>query len=178
MTTVLAVRTNHSTSIGGDGQVTLDDQVMKHEAAKIRRLQDGDVLVGFAGGTADAIELLERFEKMLSKYSGNVERASIELAREWRTDKALRRLESLMVVLDRDQVLLVSGSGDVISPDQGIVAVGSGMGVAKAAAKALIQNTDLESEEIVEKALTIASEIDIYTNQNFDIETLPITDET
>lgn len=172
MTTVVSVRTESEVTIGGDGQVTLQDQIMKRQAAKVRRLQDGNVLVGFAGGTADAIELLERFEKMLSKNRSNIERACIDLAREWRTDKALRRLESLMIVIDQDQSLLVSGSGDVISPDQGVLSVGSGAGIAKATANALLENTDMSADEIVEETLDKVSDIDIYTNDQFHIETI------
>ncbi len=169
MTTILSVRRNDDVAIGGDGQVTLDEEVMKHEAAKIRTLDEGRIVVGFAGGAADALELMERFENMLNKYQTQTERACIELARKWRTDKALRRLESLMAVIDREQSLLVSGGGDVISPDDGIISIGSGSSSALAASRALIQQTDLPSREIVEEALNITSKIDVYTNDELHI---------
>ncbi len=170
MTTILSVRKEERVAIGGDGQVTLDDQVMKHDAAKIRTLEDGQIIVGFAGGAADALELMERFENVLNKYQAHTERACVELARKWRTDKTLRRLESMMIVVDRTHSLLVSGGGDVISPDDGILSIGSGNDAALAAARALRRNTDLSPREIVEQALRITSEIDVYTNDEIRID--------
>jgi len=177
MTTILSVRKNDQVAIGGDGQVTLDDQVMKHEAAKIRKLDGGDIIVGFAGGAADAMELMERFEDVLNKYQAQTERACVELARKWRTDKTLRRLEAMMVVVDRDHSLLVSGGGDVISPDDGVISIGSGSDSALAAARALLRNTDMTPYEITESALRTTSEIDVYTNENIVIEEPTADDE-
>jgi len=159
-------------AIGGDGQVTLGDTVVKHEAVKIRRLHDEQVVVGFSGAAADAFTLLERFEAKLKAFQGSVPRAATELAKEWRTDRVLRRLEALMVVMDREHLLLVSGSGDVITPDDGIIGVGSGGAYAAAAARALVRHTDLSAREIVAEALKIAAGICVYTNDHIHIEEL------
>lgn len=171
-TTILSVRKGKSVAIGGDGQVTLGDTVLKNDAVKIRKLADGKVIVGFAGATADAFALLERFEGMLSKYQSSVRRAAIELAKEWRMDRALRRLEAILVVIDRKNSLIVSGTGDVVEPSEGIIGVGSGGQYAAAAAKALLRHTKLGAKEIVEKALVIAGEICIYTNETIYVEEL------
>lgn len=158
--------------MGGDGQVTIGQTVVKHQATKIRRMYDDKVMVGFAGTSADALALMERFEGMLKKYQGNVPRAAIELAKEWRTDKNLRRLESLLIVADKDSLLLISGSGDVIEPDDNIIGIGSGGPYATAVAKALIKNSGLSARQIVEEALRITSEICIYTNDKIKVEEL------
>ncbi|MBP88989.1 MAG: HslU--HslV peptidase proteolytic subunit [Planctomycetaceae bacterium] len=171
-TTILTVRRNGVVAMGGDGQVTLGTAVMKADAVKIRRLMDDKVLCGFAGASADAFALMERFEEKLKDYPSNVPRAATELAKEWRTDRALRRLEALMTVADVKGTLLVSGTGDVISPSDGIVGIGSGGNYAIAAARALLNNSDMEAEAIVREALAIASEIDIYTNANIVVEVL------
>ncbi len=172
MTTILAIKHKNKIVIGGDGQVTFGETVVKHNAAKIRRLYDNKVAVGFAGSSADAFALMERFEGMLKKYEGNVQRASVELAKEWRTDKILRRLESLLIVADKDNLLLVSGSGDVIEPDDNIIAVGSGGQYASAAAKALTKHSTLEPKDIVMEALKITANICVYTNDKIKIEEL------
>ena len=172
MTTILAVRAGSSVALGGDGQVTLGATVVKHRAVKIRRLHDGKVLAGFAGGTADAMTLLDKFEGMLKKAQGNVARAAVDLAKEWRTDRFLRRLESLLLVADKDRTLLISGQGDVIEPDDGVAAIGSGGSYASAAARALVKHTKLKASEIVRAALEITAEICIYTNAQFQIEEL------
>ena len=169
-TTILTVRHQGHVAMGGDGQVTLGSAVMKGDASKIRRLLDGQVLCGFAGTSADAFALMERFEAKLLDYPGNMPRAAIELAKEWRTDRALRRLEALMAVIDRKDTLLLSGTGDVIQPSDGIVGIGSGGNYAVAAARALIKSSQLKAEEIVRQALEIAAEIDIYTNTNITVE--------
>ncbi|GAB6066587.1 ATP-dependent protease subunit HslV [Aquifex pyrophilus] len=171
-TTILAVRKNGKTVMGGDGQVTFGDAVLKHKARKIRRLYKNQVLVGFAGSAADGLALMERLEAKLEEFRGNLIKASVELAKEWRMDKYLRRLEALLLAADRDRLLLISGNGDVIEPDEPVLAIGSGGNYAKAAALALYRNTDMEAREIVEKALKIASEICIYTNDSFTIEEL------
>ncbi len=171
-TTILAVRHNGQTAIAGDGQVTLGDTVMKGHAVKIRTLYDGRVLTGFAGAAADAFTLFERFEGKLNEYRGNLVRAAVELAKEWRSDRVLRRLEALLAVADLDHALLVSGTGEVIEPDDGLVAIGSGGTYALAAARALVDNTDLTAEEIAQKSLTIAGGICIYTNTNIEVESL------
>lgn len=159
--------------MGGDGQVTLSSTVMKADSVKVRWLLDGKVLCGFAGSGADAFALLERFEQKLLDYPANLPRAATELAKEWRLDRALRRLEALMAVVNDKHSLLISGTGDVIQPTDGIIAIGSGGNFAIAAARALIQNTELSAREIVQKSLSIASEIDIYTNSNIVVEELP-----
>ena len=172
-TTILTVRHNGKLALGGDGQVTLGNTIMKADATKIRRLRDGNVLCGFAGSSADAFALLERFESKLKDNPGNVPRAATELAKEWRMDRALRRLEALMVVADARHSLLISGTGDVIQPSDGIIGIGSGGPLAVAAAKALKGHSGLPATEIVREALKIAGEIDIYTNQNILVEELP-----
>jgi len=169
-TTVLSVRRDGNVTIGGDGQVTMGDTVMKGNARKVRRLYNEQVLAGFAGGTADAFTLFERFEGKLEKYSGNLTRSAVELAKDWRTDKMMRNLEALLVVADRETSLIISGNGDVIEPEDNIMAIGSGGQYAKAAALALVENTELSSREIVERALNIAGDICIYTNRNLTIE--------
>ena len=171
-TTILTVRRNGKVAMGGDGQVTLGSAIMKSDAMKIRRLMDGNVLCGFAGASADAFALMERFEEKLKDYPSNVPRAATELAKEWRTDRALRRLEALMSVADAKGTLLISGTGDVISPTDGVVGIGSGGNYAIAAARAMLQHSELEAEEIVKAALTIAADIDIYTNTNIVVEVL------
>ncbi|WP_461832084.1 ATP-dependent protease subunit HslV [Aquifex sp.] len=171
-TTILAVRKNGKTVMGGDGQVTFGDAILKHSARKIRKLYKNQVLVGFAGSAADGLALMERLEAKLEEFRGNLIKASVELAKEWRMDKYLRRLEALLLAADRERMLLISGNGDVIEPDEPVLAIGSGGNYAKAAALALYRNTDMEAREIVEKALKIASEICIYTNDNFTIEEL------
>ncbi|HKV97717.1 MAG TPA: ATP-dependent protease subunit HslV [Gammaproteobacteria bacterium] len=171
-TTILCVRRNASVAMGGDGQVTLGNTVMKPNARKVRRLYNDQVLAGFAGGTADAFTLFERFEEKLSKHSGNLTRAAVELAKDWRTDRMLRRLEALLCVADRSASLVVSGNGDVIEPEQGLMAIGSGGMYAQAAARALFENTELDARAIVERALNIAADICIYTNRNLTIEVL------
>ncbi|MBA3312510.1 MAG: ATP-dependent protease subunit HslV [Planctomycetota bacterium] len=172
-TTILTVRTAAGVAIGGDGQVTFNNTVMKADTRKIRKLSDGKVLCGFAGSTADAFALLERFEAKVKDFPANLARAATELAREWRTDRALRRLEAMLVVVNEDTSLLVSGTGDVVLPTDGVIGIGSGGQYAAAAAKALMRNTDLPPGEIVRKALSIAAEIDVYTNENLIVEELP-----
>ena len=172
-TTILSVRRDGRVALGGDGQVTLGTMVMKADAVKIRKLLDGQVLVGFAGSAADGFALLERFETKLRDYPNNVPRAATELAKLWRTDRLLRRLEAMLVVADGRSSLLVSGSGDVIQPSDGILATGSGGGYALAAARALLAHTGLSAGEIVRASLTIAGGIDIYTNGNLTVEELP-----
>lgn len=169
-TTILAVRLDSAVVIGGDGQVTLGNTIMKANARKVRRLHDDKVIVGFAGGTADGFTLVERFEGQLQKHQGNLERASVELAKDWRTDRVLRRLAALLIVADRNKSFLLSGNGDVIEPSDGIAAIGSGGQYAKSAALALKQNTSLGARDIVEKSLQIAADICIYTNQERTIE--------
>ena len=171
-TTILAVRRDDQVVIGGDGQVTMGNTVMKGNARKVRRLYNDRVLAGFAGGTADAFTLFERFETKLEKHGGNLTRAAVELAKDWRSDRSLRRLEALLVVADREALLVISGNGDVIDPEQGLVAIGSGGPFAQAAARALYENTELPPREIVERALNIAGDICIYTNRNLTIEEL------
>jgi ATP-dependent HslUV protease subunit HslV len=174
-TTILSVRRDGVVAMGGDGQVTLGTTVMKGNARKVRRLHEGRVLAGFAGGTADAFTLFERFEGKLEKY-GNLARAAVELAKDWRSDRSLRRLEALLCVADAKSSLIVSGNGDVIEPDVDLMAVGSGGPYAQAAALALLQNTALDARTIVERALHIAAGICIYTNTNLTIEQLPPKD--
>ncbi len=169
-TTILSVRRDNSVVIGGDGQVTMGNTVMKGNARKVRRLYKDRVLAGFAGGTADAFTLFERFEGQLEKHQGHLTRAAVELAKDWRTDRALRRLEALLAVADRETSLVITGNGDVIEPEQGIIAIGSGGPFAESAARALADNTDLGARDIVEKSLTIAGDICIYTNHNRTIE--------
>lgn len=168
-TTILAVRTSVAAAIGGDGQVTLGNVVMKNDAKKIRKLYDGRVLAGFAGAAADAFSLLERFETKLRDHQGSVPKAATELAKEWRTDRILRRLEAMLVVLDRDNLLLLSGTGDVIAPTDNVLAIGSGGPYALAAARALMAHTQLRPAEVVRAGLEIAGDICIYTNRNIDV---------
>ena len=171
-TTIVSVRRGDQVVIGGDGQVTLGNTVMKANARKIRRLGKGDVLAGFAGATADAFTLFELFEQKLDKHGGNLTRAAVELAKDWRTDRRLGRLEAMLAVADKSTSLLISGNGDVLEPEQGIIAIGSGGPFALAAAKALFENTEMEPRAIVEKALNIAGDICIYTNHNVTLEEL------
>ncbi|MDE1984355.1 MAG: ATP-dependent protease subunit HslV [Gammaproteobacteria bacterium] len=171
-TTILSVRRSTSVAMGGDGQVTLGNTVMKPNARKVRRLYNDQVLAGFAGGTADAFTLFERFEEKLSKHSGNLTRAAVELAKDWRSDRMLRRLEALLCVADKSASLIVSGNGDVIEPEHGLMAIGSGGMFAQAAARALLDNTELDARAITERALNIAADICIYTNRNLTIEEL------
>jgi ATP-dependent HslUV protease, peptidase subunit HslV len=172
-TTILSVRRGNRVAVGGDGQVTLGTTVMKADAVKVRKLLEGQVIVGFAGSAADGFALMERFEAKLKDHPNNVPRAATELAKQWRTDRAMRRLEAMLVVADAKFSLLVSGSGDVIQPSDGILATGSGGGYALAAARALIDHTELTAGEIVRKALEIAGGIDIYTNGHLTVEELP-----
>ncbi|MBI4006551.1 MAG: ATP-dependent protease subunit HslV [Gammaproteobacteria bacterium] len=171
-TTILSVRRNNRVVIGGDGQVSLGDTVMKGNARKVRRLFKDQILAGFAGGTADAFTLFERFEGKLEKHQGNLMRSAVELAKDWRTDRMLRRLEAMLCVADKNTSLIISGNGDVIEPEDNIMAIGSGGAFAKAAALALLKNTELTAREIVEKALNIAADICIYTNRSLTIEEL------
>lgn len=168
-TTVLCVRRDGKVALGGDGQVTLGDTILKGGAKKVRLLRDGRVLAGFAGGVADAITLFEKFEGMLEDHPKSLSKAAVELAKIWRTDKYLRRLEAVLLVADTEETFLISGSGEVISPDDEVAAVGSGAGYASAAAKALVKHTDLSAKAIVEEALRLAGEICIYTNQNITV---------
>ena len=171
-TTILVVRKDGKTVMAGDGQVTLGHSVMKASAKKVRKLMDGKVVVGFAGAAADGLALMERLEEKLNKYRGNLLKAAVELAKDWRTDKFLRRLEAVLLAADKNNMFLISGNGDVIEPDEPILATGSGGDFARSAALALYRNTDMSAKEIVEQAMKIASEICIYTNDNFTIEEL------
>ncbi len=171
-TTILSVRRGSSVALGGDGQVTLGNIVVKATARKVRRLYNEQILAGFAGGTADAFTLFERFEAKLEQYQGNLLRAAVELAKDWRTDRALRRLEAMLSVADSEHSLIITGNGDVLEPEYGIVAIGSGGAYAQSAARALLENTALTPVEIVKKSLEIAGDLCIYTNQNHLIETL------
>ncbi len=171
-TTILSVRRGDSVVIGGDGQVTLGNTVLKGNARKVRRLFQDQILAGFAGGTADAFTLFERFEAKLEKHRGNLTRAAVELAKDWRTDRMLRRLEALLAVADRNTSLILTGNGDVVEPEQGIIAIGSGGPFAQSAARALLENTELPARDIVERSLNIAADICIYTNRNLTIEEL------
>ena len=171
-TTILSVRRGKRVALGGDGQVTLGNVVVKATARKVRRLYQDRILAGFAGGTADAFTLFERFEAKLEKHQGNLTRSAVELAKDWRTDRILRRLEAMLAVVDHQASLIITGNGDVLEPENGLIAIGSGGPYAQAAAKALLDNTDLDAEEIVKRALTIAGDLCIYTNQQHTIETL------
>lgn len=171
-TTIVCVRRGKQVVIGGDGQVSLGNTIMKGNARKVRRLYNNKVIAGFAGGTADAFTLFERFEAKLEKHQGNLPRSAVELAKDWRTDRVLRRLEALLAVADLESSLIISGNGDVIEPEEGLIAIGSGGPFAQAAARALMDNTQLEAQEIVEKALNIAADICIYTNHQLAIEAL------
>jgi ATP-dependent HslUV protease subunit HslV len=171
-TTIVSVRRGHLVALGGDGQVTLGNIVIKSTARKIRRLYHDKVLAGFAGGTADAFTLFERFEAKLEKHQGHLVRSAVELAKDWRTDRMLRRLEAMLIVADSESTLIITGNGDVLEPEHGIAAIGSGGAFAQSAARALLDNTELEPAVIVKKSLEIAGDICIYTNQNHLIETL------
>jgi ATP-dependent HslUV protease subunit HslV len=169
-TTIISVRKGKTVVIGGDGQVSMGDTILKGNARKVRRLYEGKVLAGFAGGTADAFTLFERFEGKLEAHRGNLLRAAVELAKDWRTDRMLRRLEAMLIVADAEYSLIISGTGDVIEPENDILAIGSGGSYARAAAVALLDETDLDPEKIVQKALTIAGQICVYTNNNLTLE--------
>ncbi len=171
-TTIVSVRRNGKVALGGDGQVSLGDTIMKGNASKIRRLYEDKVIAGFAGGTADAFTLFERFEAKLEQHNGQLTRAAVELAKDWRTDRMLRRLEALLAVADESTSLIISGNGDVIEPEDALLAIGSGGAYAQAAARAMLNNTELSAKEIVEKALHIAADICVYTNANITIEQL------
>lgn len=175
MTTIVSVRRNEQVVVGGDGQVSLGNTVMKGSARKVNRLPKYDVITGFAGSTADAITLRDLFEQQLEKHQGNIVNAVIYLAREWRTDRVLRRLEALMLVANKEKTYLISGSGDVIEPEHGIIAIGSGGNYAQAAALALLENTDFDAKTIVTKSLNIAASICVFTNDNLTIESLDST---
>jgi ATP-dependent HslUV protease subunit HslV len=171
-TTILSVRRGATVALGGDGQVTLGQVVVKGGAKKVRRLYQDRILAGFAGGTADAFTLFERFEAKLDKHQGNLMRAAVELAKDWRTDRILRRLEAMLAVADREHSLIITGAGDVLEPEHGIVAIGSGGPYAQAAARALVEHTDLSARDVVDKALAIAADLCIYTNHQRSIEVL------
>ncbi|MFA5480022.1 MAG: ATP-dependent protease subunit HslV [Candidatus Muiribacteriota bacterium] len=171
-TTILAVKKNNKIVIAGDGQVTFGNTVLKHGAKKLRKLFNNKIIVGFAGSTADAFTLFEKFESKLEKYNGQLRRAAVELAKDWRMDKMLRRLEALLIAANEDEIIIISGTGDVISPDKDVAAIGSGGMYAYSAALALLENTDLSSREIAEKSMEIAAEICIYTNNNVIVEEL------
>lgn len=173
-TTIISVRRNNQVALGGDGQVTLGNTIMKSNAKKVRRLYKDQILAGFAGGTADAFTLFERFERKLEMHQGHIVRAAVELAKDWRTDRILRRLEALLAVADSKASLIITGNGDVIEPEQGLIAIGSGGPFAQAAAKALIENTELSAHDIVQKSLMIAGDICIYTNNHLTIENLDV----
>ena len=171
-TTIVCVRRHQQVAIAGDGQVTLQNTIMKNTARKVRRMAEGTVLGGFAGSAADGITLFEKFKAKLEAYSGNLRRAAVELARDWRSDKVLRKLEAMMIVADRQHTLILSGNGDVLDPDYGVASIGSGSGFATAAARALLENTDLSASEIARKAIEIAADICIYTNKEITLEHL------
>ena len=171
-TTILSVRRGHRVAMGGDGQVTLGNLIIKASARKVRRIRQGHILAGFAGSTADAFTLFERFEAKLDLYQGNLLRSAVELAKDWRSDRALRRLEAMLAVADRENSLIITGNGDVLEPEQGIVAVGSGGAFAQSAARALLENSELAPADNVRKSLEIAGDLCIYTNRNFVIEEL------
>lgn len=171
-TTIVCVRRNNKVVIGGDGQVSMGNTILKSNAKKVRRLYDNKVIAGFAGGTADAFTLFERFEAKLQEFHGHLTRAAVELAKDWRTDKMLRRLEALLCVADKKDTLMITGNGDVIEPEEGLIAIGSGGPFAQAAAKALVRNTSMDAAEIVEQSLIIAAEICVFTNTQRTIEIL------
>lgn len=176
-TTVIAVRKNGRVAMAGDGQVTMGNTVMKGNARKVRRLYDGKVLTGFAGATADAFNLFDKFEGKIKEYAGDLTRAAVELAKQWRTDKALRQLEALLLVADKDKILLISGTGDVIEPENDVLAIGSGGNYAYAAALAYLESSDLSAREIAQRSMKIAGDICIYTNNNIVVEELPLPEE-
>jgi ATP-dependent HslUV protease subunit HslV len=171
-TTILAVRRGKQVAVAGDGQVTLQDTVMKHRARKVRKIYKDQIIAGFAGATADALNLYERFEGKLEQFNGNMTRAAVELAKDWRTDKYLRRLEAILIAADSDHLFLISGNGDVIEPDEGVLGIGSGGAYAQAAALALVQHTELDARTIAEIAMKIAAGICIYTNEHITVEEL------
>ena len=171
-TTIVAVRKGDTTAIAGDGQITVGDTIFKHTAVKLRRMREGKVLTGYAGAAADALALYERLEAKLDEYSGNVQRAAVELVKQWRMDRALRRLEAMLVVADKDNLLLISGTGDVIVPDEGVIGIGAGGPFAQAAAVAMLRHTDMAPAEIAEEAVRIASRICVFTNDNITVEVL------
>ena len=171
-TTILSARRGNQVALGGDGQVTLGTIIVKASARKVRRIYHDKILAGFAGGTADAFTLFERFEAKLEKHQGNLMRSAVELAKDWRTDRILRRLEAMLAVADREVSLIITGQGDVLEPEHGLVAIGSGGAYAQAAARALLENTELDAEAIVRKSLTVAGDLCIYTNQNHTVEVL------
>jgi ATP-dependent HslUV protease subunit HslV len=171
-TTIIGIKRGNEIALGGDGQVTLGNTVVKGKANKIRKLYDENVLAGFAGSTADSFTLFEKFESKLKQYKGNLKKAAVELAKDWRSDKILRRLEAMIIVADRDNLLILSGMGDVLEPDDNVIAIGSGGSYALAAAKALSRHTKLSAEKIVRESLQIAADICIYTNENFVVEVL------
>ncbi len=168
-TTILAVRKNDQVAIAGDGQVTLGNTVVKHQARKVRKIYHDKIVVGFAGATADALNLFDRFEAKLEQYNGNITRAAVELAKDWRTDKYLRRLEAMMIAVDAERMFLISGNGDIIEPDEGVIGIGSGGALAQAAATALVKHADLEARAIVEAAMEVAASLCIYTNNTITI---------
>ncbi|MDY6790256.1 MAG: ATP-dependent protease subunit HslV [Thermodesulfobacteriota bacterium] len=169
-TTILAVRHNGKAAVAGDGQVTLNNNIIKHQAKKVRRIYNDKIIVGFAGATADALNLSERLEAKLERYNGNLTRSAVELARDWRTDKYLRRLEAIMIAMDETRIYLISGNGDVIEPDEGVIGIGSGGISAQAAASALIKHTDMDAKSIVQEAMKIAASICVFTNTDVTIE--------
>ncbi len=171
-TTILCVRRNGETTVAGDGQVSMGNTTIKGNAKKVKRIYDGKVVAGFAGGTADAFTLFERFEGKLQTHSGNLMRAAVEMAKDWRTDRFLRRLEALLIVADKEHALMISGNGDVMEPEHDVIAIGSGGPFAQAAARALLDNTELSAREIAEKALNIAADICVYTNHKLTVESL------
>ena len=175
-TTILSVRDDKQVAVGGDGQVSIGDTVMKGNAVKVRKLYQDKVIAGFAGSTADAFTLFEKFEAALEKYHGQLTRAAVELAKEWRSDRALRKLEAMLIVADKSETLLISGNGDVLEPETGVLAIGSGGNYARAAATALAENTELYPEDVVRKAMTIAGDICVYTNHSLTLETLSTDD--
>ncbi|MCB5162316.1 ATP-dependent protease subunit HslV [Marinomonas algarum] len=174
MTTILTVRKGNQVVVGGDGQVSLGNTVMKGNARKVRRLYHGEVIAGFAGGTADAFTLFERFEGQLEKHQGHLVRAAVDLAKDWRSDRALRKLEAMLIVANKDSTLIITGTGDVVEPQHGALAIGSGGNYAEAAARALIDNTELTAQDIVEKSLNIAADICVFTNHSLTIEEITI----
>lgn len=171
-TTIVAVKRGDSVALAGDGQVSMGDSIVKGNARKVRTIHDGRIAVGFAGATADAFTLFERFEARIKEYSGDLMRSAVELAKEWRTDRMLRRLEAMLLVADRDQILMISGTGDVLEPEHGVLAIGSGGNFALAAARALLETTELGAREIAERALRIAGEICVFTNHSITVEEL------
>ena len=176
-TTIIVVRRDGKTAMAGDGQVSFDDMIMKGTAQKVRTMRDGEVIAGYAGAAADALALFERLEEKLDEYNGNLPRASVELVKQWRTDKVLRQLEALLLVADEEHIFLISGTGDVIVPDEDLMAIGSGGPYATAAAKALIRHTNMSAREVAETAMGIAGEICVYTNSQLTVEELPLPEE-